>query len=59
LQTIKSYVVDLTKISGGGEIKCPECCNEIAPDDETEDAYTILETVMKGDCLERIVLRVQ
>jgi hypothetical protein len=29
----------------------------MSPDDETEDVYTILEAVTKGDCLEKIILK--
>jgi len=57
LQGIKLYTIDLTRIKGRGELKCPKCGVEISPDDRTEDAYTILEPVMKGDCLEKIILQ--
>ena len=53
----KFYTIDLTKIEGKGEFRCPECKVEISPDDETEDYYTILETVTKGDQLEYMTLR--
>lgn len=29
----------------------------MSPEDETEEVYTILEAVTKGDCLERIILQ--
>jgi len=57
LQGIKFYTIDLTRVRGKGEVRCPRCKVEISPDDETEDTYTILEPVMKGDCLEKIVLQ--
>jgi len=57
LQRVKLYTIDLTKIKGRGEFRCPKCGIRISPDDETEDAYTILETVMKGDCLDKIALQ--
>jgi hypothetical protein len=57
LQEIKFFTVDLTKIRGRGEFGCPKCGIEISPDDKTENAYTILEPVMKGDCLEKIILQ--
>jgi len=47
----------LTKINGREEVKCPKCGIEMSPDDRTENAYTILEPVMKGECLEKIVLQ--
>jgi hypothetical protein len=57
LQTVKLYIIDLTSIRGRGEFKCPRCGIKISPDDKTEDAYTILELVMKGDCLDKIILQ--
>jgi hypothetical protein len=57
LQEIKFFTVDLTKIRGRGEFGCPKCGIKISPDDKTEDAYTILEPVMKGDSLEKIILQ--
>jgi transcription elongation factor Elf1 len=57
LQGIKLYTVDLTKVNGEGEFRCPKCGIEISPNDKTEDVYTILETVMKKDYLEKIVLQ--
>jgi predicted nucleic-acid-binding Zn-ribbon protein len=47
----------LTKIKGGGEVRCPKCGVKISPDDETENTYTILETVMKRDRLDKIALQ--
>jgi uncharacterized C2H2 Zn-finger protein len=57
LQRISFYSIDLTKTKGNGEFRCPKCGIEMSPDDETEDVYTILETVTKGDCLEKIILK--
>ena len=57
LKQIESYTVDLAEISGSGEFGCPRCGIEISPDDRTENVYTILEVVKKGDHLERMILR--
>jgi len=57
LQGIKLYTVDLTKIGGKGEFRCPKCGIKISPNDKTEDVYTVLEPVMKGDSLEKILLQ--
>jgi uncharacterized protein with PIN domain len=57
LQRIKVYTVDLTKTGRSGEFKCPKCGAEMSPDDETEEVYTILEAVTKGDHLEKVILR--
>ena len=56
LQKIKCYTIDLTKTEGSGDVKCPRCGVTISPDDETEDAYTILETVMKRDRLDKMTI---
>lgn len=57
LQKVKLYTVDLTRADTEGEVKCPKCGVEISPDDLTEENYEILETIMKGDSLEKIVVR--
>jgi DNA-directed RNA polymerase subunit RPC12/RpoP len=57
LQTVEFYTVDLTRIKGKGELKCPKCGVRISPDDRTETAYIILEPVMKEGHLEKIVLQ--
>jgi peptide subunit release factor 1 (eRF1) len=57
MQRVRFFTVDLTKEKGRGEFKCPKCQVEISPDDETETSFTILEPVMKGNCLEKIVIQ--
>jgi hypothetical protein len=49
--------MDLARIEGSGEFKCPRCGIRISPDDMTEDVYTIIETVTKEDCLENLILQ--
>jgi len=49
--------VDLTQIDGDGDFACPSCGVIISPDDETEAVYTILETKMKKDALEELIIR--
>jgi hypothetical protein len=51
------FTIDLTKVKGRGDIKCPKCGVKISPDDKTENSYAILETVMKGESLDRIALQ--
>ena len=51
------HVINLAKIEGSGEFDCPKCGIKISPDDETDETYIILETVMKGEKLEKIVLQ--
>jgi hypothetical protein len=57
LQGVKCYTVDLTKLDGSGDIHCPKCGSLISPDDETEDNYTILETIIKEDNLDKMILK--
>ena len=56
MQGVKLYTIDLTKIKGKGDFKCPKCGVRISPDDESDSSYTILETVMEGDVLEKVTL---
>ena len=51
------YEVDLTKIQGEGDFPCPNCGVIISPEDETEDVYCILETKVKGETLEELVIQ--
>jgi len=52
-----AYRVDLTKIDGGGEFSCPRCGAAISPDDDTEEAYSILGSKANNDGLEEMVIR--
>jgi DNA-directed RNA polymerase subunit RPC12/RpoP len=54
---VKSFTVDLTKIKGKGDFRCPKCGAYISPDDTSEDTYTILEPIVKGSHLEEIALQ--
>ena len=51
------YQVDLTKIHGDGDFPCPNCGVVISPEDETENVYCILETKVKGQTLEELVIQ--
>jgi len=51
------YEVDLTKIQGDGDFPCPNCGVTISPEDETEDVYRILETKVKDQALEELVIQ--
>lgn len=51
------YEVDLTKIQGDGDFPCPNCGVTISPEDETEAVYCILETKVKGETLEELVIQ--
>ena len=51
------YEVDLTKIPGDGDFPCPNCGVIISPEDESEDVYHILETKVKDQALEELVIQ--
>ena len=53
----RAYEVDLTKIQGDGDFSCPSCGVIISPQDETEDVYCVLETKVKGQALEELLIR--
>jgi predicted nucleic-acid-binding Zn-ribbon protein len=57
MQKTKHYRIDLTTIEGRGEFKCPKCGVEISPDDKTEKTYTILESIINGENLEKIIIQ--
>jgi hypothetical protein len=52
-----SRIVDLTKLTGDGDFPCPNCGVIISPEDETEDVYRILETKVRGQTLEELVIQ--
>jgi uncharacterized C2H2 Zn-finger protein len=50
------YTVDLTKIDGDGAFPCPKCGSIISPDDESDDTYEIVDTKVRDDNLEELML---
>ena len=57
MQTSKFFTVDLAKIKGKGDFNCPKCGTKISPNDRTEKSYKILQTHMRGDELDSIMLQ--
>lgn len=57
MQTSRFFTIDLAKIRGRGDFSCPKCGAKISPDDSTEKTYRILETLMKEDQLDSIMLQ--
>jgi predicted RNA-binding Zn-ribbon protein involved in translation (DUF1610 family) len=51
------FQIDLLKMRGKGDFNCPKCGVKISPEDQTEDTYVILETIVKGENLDQVVLR--
>lgn len=50
------HTIDLTKIDGDGAFQCPKCGVVISPDDESDQTYEIVDTKVKGDDLEELML---
>lgn len=57
MEQTSTYIIDLTKIEGDGSFPCPHCGVTISPDDETDDVYSIVETKMKKDTLQELVIQ--
>jgi predicted RNA-binding Zn-ribbon protein involved in translation (DUF1610 family) len=53
----ETHIIDLYKIKGKGEFECPKCGTKISPDDLSETAYKIVETRVKEDRLEKVILQ--
>lgn len=53
----QAFKIDLKKIEGSGDFACPNCGIMISPEDETENVYTILETKMKKEFLEELIIQ--
>lgn len=48
--------IDLVKLEGEGDFLCPYCGTLISPDDETEEVYSVLETKVRNDVLENLLI---
>ena len=57
MKQINAYMLDLTKIAGNGVFRCPKCGVKMSPDDETEEVYSIIETELKGQFLQELVIQ--
>lgn len=50
------FQVDIAKIEGDGDFPCPKCGVTISPDDETEMVYRIVDTKVKNENLQELVI---
>jgi len=57
LQRIEFYTINLAKVKGTGEFKCPKCRTMISPDDKTENVYTIVEPVVENESLKKLIIK--
>lgn len=51
------YEMDLTRITGNGDFPCPNCGITISPEDDSESAYSILDTKFKDQVLNEVVVK--
>jgi hypothetical protein len=56
MEQTNAYKIDLTKLDGKGDFSCPKCAAMISPDDETEEVYSILDTLVDNHGLEELVI---
>jgi len=52
----QTFTIDLAKIEGKGDFPCPNCGVNISPEDETENIYIIVETKVRGEFLEELII---
>ena len=57
MKQIHAYKIDLTKIDGNGDFACPRCGTVISPDDDAEEAYSILEPKVDHQGLKELVIQ--
>jgi hypothetical protein len=53
----KVFKVNLTTIEGDGEFPCPNCHTLIAPDDVSEEVYSVLSIEEEEDRLESMTIQ--
>ena len=51
-----THEIDLIALEGKGDFLCPRCGTKISPDDETEEAYSILEPKVSNNELESLLI---
>ena len=57
MKQITMHEIDLMELEGKGDFLCPCCGTKISPDDDTEEAYSILEPKVKNNALEDLLIR--
>ena len=50
------YTINLAEIEGDGAFPCPQCGTVISPEDESEEAYKIVDTKVVNDELVELVI---
>ncbi len=57
VKQIHAYKVNLATTDKDGSFSCPHCGEKISPDDNSETAYSILETNVNSFGLEEVIIR--
>jgi hypothetical protein len=57
MKNVCVYSLDLGDIEGKGDFLCPRCGNTISPDDESEEAYSIIEPKVNSQGLTELIIR--
>ncbi len=57
LQKVITCIIDLVGLKRKGDFNCPKCGIAISPDDMTDRTFSVLDTVMRGGHLEKIILK--
>jgi len=50
------YKIDFARVEGHGSFQCPTCGLSISPDDDSEENYQILDTIVVNDELAELVI---
>ena len=50
------FKINLAAIEGDGSFPCPKCGTVISPEDETEEAYQIVDTKVVNDELVELII---
>jgi len=53
----KPYMISLLETGKNGDFPCPKCGTMITPDDETEDTYKLIETGVKDNELDYVIVQ--
>ena len=53
---VLTHKIDLIALEGKGDFLCPCCGAKISPDDETEEAYSVLEPKVSNNALESLLI---
>ncbi len=57
MRQLAVHVLDLTKIEGKGDFRCPKCKTKISPDDTTERKYSLIEPKVRGQNLQELIIQ--